>query len=365
MASNPNTPVRPIVLLGPTAGGKSELAVHIAERFNGEIISADSMQVYRHMDAGTAKPGHDLRARAPHHLIDIVEPTDRFTVADWLSAAEPIIDRLIAQGRPAVVVGGTNLYLKALLEGMFEGPDHDPVLRAELDGLDNPALHARLQGLDEESARRIHPNDRKKMVRAIEVTTLTGIALSKQQTQWDWSWDERPKDSPVQYLRNPILIGLHWPVEAINKRINLRVKLMFKPGAEGGIGAEGEGGGAADMTFASTLTPRSDSRTLGLVEETKMLLAQEKLGMQAREALGYKQVIDYLQGRSSLEDAFETTKILTRRFAKTQRTWLKRYRGVTWLDPTVLSPQELVDNAMRAIETPITPGNTEVAPKQT
>ncbi len=340
---------RPIVLLGPTAGGKSELAVHLAERFNGEIISADSMQVYRHMDAGTAKPGHDLRARAVHHMIDTIEPTERFTVADWLTGAEPIIDRLIAQGRPPVVVGGTNLYLKALLEGMFEGPDHDPALRAELDTLDNPALHARLQAVDEESARRIHPNDRKKMVRAIEVTMLTGTPISKQQTQWDWSWESKSKESPDLYLRNPILIGLQWPVDAINKRINLRIKLMFYP-------AKATKMETPDSMFASTLTPESGVDVRGLVEETQELLAGNKLGLQAREALGYKQVIDFIQGRASLDEAFEKTKILTRRFAKTQRTWLKRFRRVTWLDPTELSAGELVDKAVKIVDNAVNSG---------
>ncbi len=342
-------PIRPVVLLGPTAGGKSELAVKIAEAFSGQVISADSMQVYRRMDAGTAKPGRDLMARVPHHMIDVIEPTERFTVADWLKGAEPLIDLLPTQGQMPVVVGGTNLYLKALLEGMFDGPDHDPELRAELDALDNAALHARLQTLDAESARRIHPNDRKKMVRAIEVTQLTGTPISQQQTQWDWSWD--PKTLASQYLRNPVLIGLQWPVEALNRRINYRVKLMFYPG-KAGLGSDATDAqsftGPGD-TFASTLTPDSSPEVPGLVEETKALLEANQLGLQAKEALGYKQVIDYLQGRSSLPDAFEKTKILTRRFAKTQRTWLKRYRGVTWLDPTVLSPTELVDKALEAV----------------
>jgi tRNA dimethylallyltransferase len=334
--------IRPVVLLGPTAGGKSELAVKIAEKFSGQVLSADSMQVYKRMDAGTAKPGRDLMARAPHHLIDIIEPTERFTVADWLAGAEPLLDKLPTQGQTPVVVGGTNLYLKALLEGMFQGPDHDPELRAELETLDNQALHARLQTLDAESARRIHPNDRKKMVRAIEVTVISGTPISQQQTQWDWSWD--PKSNPTQYLRNPILIGLQWPVEALNKRINYRVKLMFYPG-------KGSPDASAPDTFASTLTPDSARELASLVDETKALLEANLLGLQAKEALGYKQVIDYLQGRSSLEDAFEKTKILTRRFAKTQRTWLKRYRGVTWLDPTAMTPQALVDKALQAVET--------------
>lgn len=318
---------RPIVLVGPTAGGKSDLAVALAEALGGEVIGADSMQVYRGLDAGTAKPEPALRARAPHHLIDIVDPTERFTVADWLARTERAIADIAGRGRVPIVVGGTNLYLKALLEGLFDGPSMDADLRAKLEQLDNAALHAKLAAVDPAAAQRIHLNDRKKMVRAIEVFELTGSPISQRQTQWSEggsTGDDPGSDAgPVAYRHNPILIGLDWPVEAINRRINARVKAMFFP------------------------TPGVES----LPDETRRLRDAGLLGEQARQALGYKQVLEYLEHPTpgGLDEAFEKTKVLTRRFAKTQRTWLKRYRGVAWIPASRMTPGEIVDEALRVV----------------
>ncbi len=317
--------IRPIVLVGPTAGGKSELAVALAERLSprGQIINADSMQVYRHMEAGTAKPSRLLRDRMPHHLIDIVEPTERFTVADWISRAEPLIAQLQTQQQRPIIVGGTNLYLRGLLEGMFEGPDQDAEYRATLSILTPHELHARLQKVDPRSAERIHPNDQKKLVRALEVHHLTGQPLSSMQTQWE-SFQSR-RDQTPQYRHDPILLGLDWPVEAINRRINSRVKEMFFP---------------------------TDPAVESLPAETRRLKEAGLLGPQASEALGYKQVLDHLSSPSdiSLDDAFEKTKILTRRFAKSQRTWLKRFQGVTWLPADELPAEELTAKALAAVQ---------------
>ncbi|MEE9212977.1 MAG: tRNA (adenosine(37)-N6)-dimethylallyltransferase MiaA [Phycisphaeraceae bacterium] len=320
--------MRPIVLLGPTGGGKSELAVALAERLdrqNGQIISADSMQVYRHLDAGTAKPPPHLRGRVPHHLIDLVEPTERFTVADWLQRADALIERLLSQQVRPIVVGGTNLYIKALLEGLFDGPPHDPELRAQLAALPAADLHERLEQIDPAAAERIHPNDRKRLTRALEVFELTGKPISQWQQQW-----QNSAESPARYRHDPILIGLDWPVEEINKRINARVKQMFYPAACG---------------FASESLP----------DETRRLEASNLLGPQAREALGYKQVLDWLGGRCTLDQAFEQTKILTRRFAKQQRTWLRRFVGVRWLAAAELSPTELASRAVQMVQNPAEP----------
>lgn len=294
--TDPNT-LRPIIILGPTAGGKSELAVRLAEKLNGHVLGADSMQVYRHMDAGTAKPEPALLARAPHHLINLIEPTENFSVNDWLSLANPLITQLLQQNILPIVVGGTNLYLKALLEGLFEGPTADPQLREKLAQTPNAQLHTQLQRIDPQAAGRIHPNDQKRLIRALEVFQTTGKTISQMQEQWS--------DVPgtTSYHFNPILIGLQWEVPNINKRINKRVKLMFHP--EDGIEC--------------------------LPDETRRLEEARLLGMQAREALGYKQVLEHLAGRYSLDEAQEKTKILTRRFAKQQRTWLKRFMGVHWL----------------------------------
>ena len=318
---------QPIVILGPTAGGKSELAVEMAEHLGGEIIGADSMQVYRHLDAGTAKPSADLRRRARHHLIDIVDPTEPFTVASWLERADALIDRLPVQ---PIVVGGTNLYIKALLEGMFEGPGQDPQLRADLATLPGTALHHRLAEVDPAAAERIHHNDRKRLIRALEVFELTGTPISELQQQWVQEPGTKSSTSKVQSpksknagrgRRNAILIGLSWPTETINRRINARVKSMFQP-------ATGE----------------------SLPDETRRLESLGVLGSQARRALGYQQVLEWIEGRGSLDDAFERTKIFTRRFAKHQRTWMRRFEQVHWLEAENTNHRCLLNMALTAVK---------------
>ncbi len=312
---------RIIVIVGPTAGGKSELAVALARHFNGEIIGADSMQVYRYLDAGTAKPSAEQRAAVPHHLVGVIEPTQRFTVADWLARAEAIIADLQSRGKLPILVGGTNLYLKALLEGMFEGPPGDDRFRASLEAVATHELHERLTAVDLRAAQRIDRNDRKRILRALEVHHLTGKPISDLQTQWDQPSNPKlPASSP--YRHHPILIGLQWTAECINRRINARVKQMFHP----------------------------DPGVEGLVSETRRLLEAGLLGPQARQALGTKQVLEHLAGRCSAEQAMEQVKIDTRRFAKAQRTWLKRYRGVHWLDVEGLGLEKCVEQAIQAVD---------------
>lgn len=313
-------PQRPIVILGPTAGGKSDLAAQLAEQLDGEVLGADSMQVYKFLDAGTAKPPLNLRERVPHHLVDLLEPTERFTVHDWLKLADEMIASLQAAGQTPVVVGGTNLYLKALLEGLFDGPGQDQTFRATLTDVPGEQLHARLQAIDPAAAQRIAPADRQRLTRALEVHHLTGQPISELQQEWA----DQP---PETYRHDPILIGLRWDVDAINPRINLRVKAMFTPDK-------------VDAQLAADVCIGGES----LPDEVRRLVAEGKLlpGTQAAEALGYKQVLaalfpDQFPGAAdrlidNLDDAFERTKILTRRFAKQQRTWLKRFRGVRWIE---------------------------------
>ena len=307
-------PDRIVVILGPTAGGKSELAVAIARACGGQIINADSMQVYKHLDAGTAKPTAEQRAAAAHHLIDCVDPTQPWTLADWLEAAEAKIAELQSAGILPIVVGGTNLYLKALLEGMFDGPPADQSFRASV--ADTPAgeLHEQLAKIDPEAAERIHRNDHKRIVRALEVYHATGKPISEQQKQWGGTTDRT-------YRHDPILIGLTWPTELINSRINARVKAMF------------EMSGGED-----------------LVEETRRLHDAGLLGEQAAEALGTKQVLAHLAGRCTRTEAMEQTKIETRRYAKAQRTWLKRYRGVRWLAADANDFQALAIEAIGVVK---------------
>ncbi len=325
---------RIVVILGPTAGGKSELAVAIAQRFGGEIIGADSMQVYRGLDAGTAKPSSEQRAAAVHHLIDVVEPTERFTVADWLTRTEAVIAELHERGKLPIVVGGTNLYMKALLEGLFEGPEADEEFRASLAEVPLAELHQRLRAVDPAASQRIDGQDRRRMIRALEVFHVTGKSISEQQTQWEGSGfgvqgsgsknqHSTPNPQPLPgYRFNPILLGLRWSAPAINPRINARVKAMFNPPE-----------GIED-----------------LVSETRRLEAAGLLGVQAREALGTKQVLDALAGGCSLSDAVERVKIETRRFAKNQRTWLKRYRNVQWFDADGMDPRAVCEAAIAKVE---------------
>jgi tRNA dimethylallyltransferase len=304
---------RPIVLiLGPTAGGKTRLAIDLANALpeGGECLCADSMQIYRGMDIGTAKPTPTERAEAPHHLLDLVDPEDDgFSVDAWLEMAQQTIEAVRSHGRWPIVVGGTNLYIQALLYGLFEGPEPDDDLRRQLQALPAEDLRERLLGVDPAAAERIHPNDRKRTIRAIEVYETTGERLSDLQQQW----------APDRVRQDVLIIGLEWSVEAINRRINARVKQMI-----------------AD----------------GLVEEVRQLWETGRLGVQAREALGYKQIIDHLEGLCTFEDAVEQIKIRTRRFAKQQRTWLRRFRAIPsslWLDAADHSTQDLVNKSLGAI----------------
>jgi tRNA dimethylallyltransferase len=304
---------RPIVLiLGPTAGGKTELAIELARRLpgGGECVCADSMQVYRGMDIGTAKPTAAQRAAVPHHLLDIASPAaDDFSVDRWLDLARAAIGGVRARGRWPLVAGGTNLYVQALLYGLCAAPPPEPALRRELAALDAPALRRRLERADPAAAERIHPNDRKRSIRAIEVYERGGAPLSGLQSQW------RPGGARTDAL----LVVLEHPIEAINRRINARVRHMF---------------------------------AAGLVDEVASLVARGELGPLARAALGYRQVIDHLEGRCGLDEACEQVKIRTRRYAKQQRTWLRRFaaeeRSIR-LAAADATPQELADKAHTAI----------------
>jgi tRNA dimethylallyltransferase len=282
------------VIAGPTAGGKSDLAVDVALALGGmdraEIVTADAFQVYRGLDIGTAKPSGEERRGIAHHLIDIVDPGaeggSRFTASDWLAHAMRTIAEIRSRGRTPIVVGGTHLYIKMLLEGMFEGPGADEALRAELSAKPLHELRAELERVDPGAALRIHPNDSRRTIRAIEVFRLTGTPISRLQTQWDRGTSALRGDIP-----SFTLITLYWPVEELNRRINARVRAMLER---------------------------------GLVEESRSLWQRGLLVGQAGEALGYKQLVAHFEGTTSLDDAIERIKIETRRFAKSQRTWLRR-----------------------------------------
>lgn len=282
------------VIAGPTAGGKTSLAIACAKLAEAQgltphaaVISADAFQVYRGLDIASAKPSLQEREGVEHHLIDIVEPTEPFTVAQWLELATQAIDEIEQAGGWPIVVGGTHLYIKALIDGLFEGPPANDALREELRAMPAAERRAELERVDPKAAARIHPADERRTIRALEVFRLTGTPISAHQGQWD---------SGTNPLADRLLlVTLHWDTDAINRRINARVKQMVEA---------------------------------GLVEETRRLLEAGKLGPQAGQALGTKQIAEALRDQSQsglpLDEAIERTKIETRRFAKNQRTWLRR-----------------------------------------
>ncbi len=281
------------VLLGGTAVGKSDVAVPLALRLNAEIVCVDSMQVYRGMDIGTAKPPPNLRRRVPHHLLDLVDPCDSYDVSRFGAAAESVLDDLDARGRRALLVAGTPLYLMRLLHGMFAGPSADPALRQRLrrraadEG--TAALHAELARVDPRAAERIHPNDLRRIERGLEVWLRTGIPISHLQRQWE--------GQPRHPFR---AVGLRRAREDQSRRINARVRRMI-----------------------------SD----GLIDEVRRLRAGPGgLSEPAQQAVGYAEIIAHLEGRLSLDDAIERIKINTRRLAKHQRTWFRRIPGIEWMD---------------------------------
>lgn len=275
------------------------------------ILAADAFQVYRGLDIASAKPSLEERAEFEHLLLDLVPVSERFNSSDWLEHAERAIAECRARGVLPMVVGGTHLYVKLLVDGMFEGPAADEKLRRELAAMGLASLREELQRIDPAAALRIHPNDERRTIRAIEVFRLTGKTISEHQGQWDGvgqvgSKEERNTAVPEGRRTCAYHIFLlDWSNELINRRINARVKKMM---------------------------------ARGMLEETRAL--REVLGGTAKEALGTKQLLAHLEGRYSLEEAVERIKIETRRFAKNQRTWLKRLRvtppsraGVSVLTP--------------------------------
>jgi tRNA dimethylallyltransferase len=293
-----------ILILGVTASGKGRLAFELAKSLDAEIISIDSMKVYRRMDVGTAKPPKEARDQIFYHLIDVVEPSDSFSVARFLELAQAAIDDIKRRNKPVVAVGGTALYIKTLLYGLFEGPGADEQIRAELkaqarnQGL--KSLYEHLQKIDPDAASRISFNDARRIIRALEVYKLTGKPISSFQSQW--SQDTRDEWT---------IIGLRREKTEESKRINARVKKMIDA---------------------------------GLVDEVKRLLAEPKpLSNQAHCAIGYAEIIDHLAGKITLDDAIELIKKNTRKLAKAQRTWFKTFKNVHWLD---LTPEDTPDQLL-------------------
>lgn len=283
-----------VVLAGPTASGKSALALALAERLGGEIVSADSQQVYRGLDVGTAKPGPEDRARVPHHLLDVAEPGEQLTAARFVALADAAIAEIDAGGHVALVVGGTGLWIRALVRGLAPAPPRDEGLRARLeaeaaaDGA--PALHARLARVDPETAARLHPNDRVRIVRALEVHALAGRPLSAILAEHGFEEARYPHR----------LLALDPPRDVLRARIRRRVEVMLDG---------------------------------GWIEETARLLAGEGGAHRLSRVLGYADVAAHLAGELDREALVERVSARTWQYARRQRVWLRGEAGVEWLAP--------------------------------
>ncbi len=284
-----------IAVIGPTASGKSELALDLAGRINGEIVNYDSVQLYRGFDIGSAKLPADERRGIPHHLLDAIDPEAVFSAGEYAREARAVLEQLKSQGTIAVLVGGTGLYLSALVRGLFAGPTRDDQLRERLEqtATEKPAgyLNRLLARLDRKAAERIHPNDTHKLVRAIEVSLLAGRPISE---QW-----ERSSKPLVGY--QVVTLGLSPPRETLYEKINARAAAMFES---------------------------------GLIEEVKGLL-ERGISRDARPftSLGYAQCLEHLDGKISLDEAIEATAKATRRYAKRQLTWFRhREPDARWFD---------------------------------
>ncbi|HUJ23494.1 MAG TPA: tRNA (adenosine(37)-N6)-dimethylallyltransferase MiaA [Bryobacteraceae bacterium] len=299
-----------IVILGPTGSGKSQLALQVAANFAGEVVSCDSLQIYRYFDIGTAKLPPAERRAIPHHLIDIIDPDEVFTAGEYARLARPILEQVSARGHVPVVAGGTGFYVRALLDGLFPGPERDPALRSRLGTREKRkpgSIHRLLRRFDPEAARRIHPHDLPKTIRALEVCILARRPMTEM-------FREGRAALSGYIVRK---IGLWPPREELYERLDRRTEQMFQG---------------------------------GLIDEVRSILARG-FAPTAKpfESHGYRQALQFLNGELNLEEAVFYAQRNTRRYAKRQMTWFRQERDVEWFsgfgdDPRV---QEAVLARMR------------------
>lgn len=302
-----------ICIAGPTASGKTALAATLAKELNGEVVSCDSMQVYKRMDIGTAKPTLEEMQGIPHHMIDVAEPWEDFSVSRYCDMAAPIVDDIISRGKTAVIAGGTGLYMDALIRGNafapFPATGVRERLEAQADAEGMEAMLSRLRTVDPDAARRLHLSDRKRILRALEVYLETGETITEH--------NRKTQAVPPRY--SPLWLGLDFARRGeLYRRIDLRVGLMLEQ---------------------------------GLVEEIRGLLADgipEKAT--AMQAIGYKEFVDALDGRCTIEEAADQVRQSSRRYAKRQLTWFRRNKAIHWLiRDTGDTGREILENARRIV----------------
>jgi len=303
---------RIIVIAGPTGAGKSALALALAERIGGEIVSADSMQVYRGLDIGTAKPTRQERARVPHHLVDVAEPEESYSVGRFRVEAGVAIREILARGRVPTICGGTGLYLKALLHGLAPGPARDEGVRAELEAAWEQGrrgdLLRELGHVDSEAAARLHPNDRTRIIRALEVWRVTGRPLSAMQER------HRFADAPYAALK----LCVSPERDELYRRIDWRTVQMLRE---------------------------------GWVEEVRGLLQRgHPAECSALQSIGYRQLVSFLTGGGHFDEVVQEIQRETRRLAKRQLTWFRR-SGSTWIDPNCV--EDVVARARNHLQRPV------------
>lgn len=300
------SPKEPLfAVMGPTASGKSALAVALCQRLGGELVTVDSAQVFRGLDVGTAKPTPEERAAVPHHLIDVIEPTEQWSAAQFAAAADQVIAEVRGRGRVPILCGGTGLWMRALVRGIFEAPDIDPEVRARIRGelltLGPVALHARLAAVDPEAAGRIQPTDPQRIGRALEVYETTGTPISALQAEHGF------REARYRLVG----VALEWPRDALNARIEARARAMY---------------------------------ARGMVEETAAALAKgvppDAPGL---AIIGYRDAVRLLAGEIDRAEAERSTVVATRRYAKRQRNWFNHEPDVHWISPE-LDPEQVLEH---------------------
>ncbi|WP_296970656.1 tRNA (adenosine(37)-N6)-dimethylallyltransferase MiaA [Tepidanaerobacter sp. EBM-38] len=302
-----------VVIVGPTAVGKTEIAIEVAQKIDAEIISADSMQIYRYMDIGTAKPSLEERKRIPHHMIDIVDPDEEFSVVDFQVETKRHIQDIYQRHKIPLLTGGTGFYINSVCyDYTFSQVGKDTALRRQLQNeaqkRGNEYLYEELTRLDPKAAKKIHPNNLRRVIRALEVCLKTGIPFSY--------YEEKTKKQQSAY--DLLMFGLTMPREKLYQRINRRVFSMIEN---------------------------------GLVDEIQQLL---KMGysknLNSMQGLGYRQIIDYLDGNITLEEAIHLIARDTRHYAKRQYTWFLRDKNILWLDVSKEGKEKIITNIIGSIE---------------